>query len=129
VRRIAGITALAAALIGCGLSAAAAHTSIGFGIRGGNISPYSVSIQPTGTIKIYSSGGNHPRRRLAPARVRRLRAEIQQAHLTSRRCPGVLPDFASRYIRVGSRTVTVHGGCERSFNRVWNDLSRAVGFP
>ena len=100
-----------------------------FGISGGNIAPYSVSIQPTGTVKVRASLGLHARRRIAPARLRQLRSEIRRAHLESRRCPGVLPDFASRYIRVGSRTVTVHGGCDLAFNRVWNDLSRAVGFP
>jgi hypothetical protein len=127
LRRIVVLTVFAAALSGCG-AAAAAGTSIVFGISGGNIAPYRVSIQPTGIVKIRASLGSH-RRRLAPARVRRLRSEIRQAHLESRRCSGVLPDIASRYIRVGSRTVTVHGGCERAFNRVWNDLTSAVGYP
>ena len=100
-----------------------------FGISGGNIAPFSVSIQPTGAVTIRASLGLHPRRRIAPARLRQLRSEIRRAHLASRRCSGVLPDIASRYIRVGPRTVTVHGGCEPGFNRVWNDLSRAVGYP
>ncbi len=128
LRRIVVLTVFAVALGGCG-SAAAAGTPILFGISGGNIAPYRVSIERTGIVKIRPSLGLHPRRRLAPARVRQLRSEIRQAHLESRRCSGVLPDIASRYIRVGSRTVTVHGGCERAFTRVWNDLTSAVGYP
>jgi hypothetical protein len=98
-------------------------------MAGGNFAPFSVSIQPTGTVKINTPLGVRHRRRLTTTRVRQLRLEIQRAHLRSRRCPGVLPDVASRYIRVGSRLATVHGACDPAFNRVWNDLSRAVKYP
>ena len=118
---------LAAVLAACG-STAVADTPIVFGINGGNIAPYRVSIQPNGTVEIYASLGDHPRRALSLARVRQLTSEIQQAHLANRTCSGALPDVAGRYIRVGGRTVTVHGPCEPSFSRVWNDLARAVGF-
>lgn len=130
MRKAVVIAAIAAALTGCGGSATATgHTPIEFGITGGNIAPYLVTIQPTGTIEIRaSSPGDRPRRKLSRARVRQLADEIQQAHLASRSCSGVLPDIARRYIRVGGRTVTVHGSCEPGFSRVWNDLARAVGF-
>src|SRR5205807_6837440 len=44
VRRVVVLTAIAAALTGCG-SGATEHTPIVFGITGGNIVPYRVSIQ------------------------------------------------------------------------------------
>jgi hypothetical protein len=127
VRRLAALLAFAAMLAACG-STAVAHTPIVFGITGGNIAPYSASIHPNGTIEIRGSLGDHPRRQLSPPRVRQLTNEIQQAHLVSRTCSGVLPDIAGRYIRVGGQTVTVHGSCEPGFQDVWNDLTRAVSF-
>jgi hypothetical protein len=127
VRKLGMLLAFAVALVACG-STPVANTRIVFGISGGNIAPYRVTIQPTGTVEITTPLGDNPRRQLAPARVRELANEIQQAHLASRTCPGVLPDVASRYIRVGGHTVTVHGSCEPGFRDVWSDLARAVGY-
>ena len=115
------LAAFTAALAACGGSAAVTRAPIVFGITGGNIPPYRVSIEPDGTVR----GAGH--RQIPPARVRRLQQEIEQAHLTSRRCDGTLPDVASRYIRAAGRMVTVHGACEPSFERVWDDLAQAVG--
>jgi hypothetical protein len=120
VRRVVVVAAIAAALAGCG-SSSTAQGPLVFGITGGSMVGYNVSIQPNGGVRGAS------RRQIPAAQVRRLRQEIQQAHLTSRQCAGALPDFASQYIRVGPRTVTVHGDCEPSFVRVWNDLAQAVG--
>jgi hypothetical protein len=128
VPRVVALAVLAAWLAACGSTAATGQTPIVFGITGGNIVPYRVSIQPDGSVW---AGGTHvnPRRRISPARVRVLRLRIERADLASRSCPGVLPDIAGRYIRYGGRTVTVHGTCEPGFERVWNDLTRAVGRP
>ena len=116
---------LAVALSGCG-SSAAGRPPIVFGITGGNIAPYRVSIQPNGTVRV--RGSLQVRRRQVPAAtVRRLRREVQGSNLRSRRCAGTLPDVGSQFIRVGSRTVTVHGGCDPRFAGVWNDLGQAVG--
>jgi hypothetical protein len=41
-------------------------------------------------------------------------------------CPGVLPDIADQFIRVGARTVRVHGSCVKRFNRLWAALSEAT---
>jgi hypothetical protein len=120
VRRFVVLTVFTAAFAACG-SAEVTATPIVFGISGGNIAPYRVSIQPDGSVR----GATH--RQIPSARVRRLQREIEQAHLTSRRCSGTLPDVASRYIRVSGRTVTVHGACEPSFERVWHDLAQAAG--
>jgi hypothetical protein len=119
------LAAIPAALAGCG-SSSVSHRPIVFGITGGNIAPYRISIQPNGSAR---GRGRTVLAQISPARVRALRREIQQAHLSSRRCAGVLPDVASRYIRIGDRTITVRGGCETRFNQVWNDLVRAVGPP
>jgi hypothetical protein len=128
VRRLLVLAALVAVLGACGGgSAPVAGTPIVFGVTGGNIAPYRVTIQPDGKVRIDPQGTAH--RQIPPARVRQLTSEIRQAHLANRSCPGVLPDVASLYIRSGGRTVTVHGGCDAQFQRVWNDLSKAVGLP
>ena len=124
MRRIVGIAAIGLALAGCGSGASRSGDSpIVFGITGGNIAPYAVSIQPSGRIHTRGRASGQ----IPPAQVRQLQTEIRQAHLTSRSCAGALPDVATRYIRIGYRRVTLHGDCERSFVRVWNDLARSVG--
>ncbi|TML72875.1 MAG: hypothetical protein E6G12_12050 [Actinobacteria bacterium] len=121
---VVAVVVLALVAAACGTSAAR-RTPIAFGITGGNVRGYSVTIQPDGSVH---SKGSQPgvRRQLVLTRVRQLEREIQQAHLTNRQCGGVLPDIASRYVRVGGRTVTVHGDCEAGFERVWDDLAQAV---
>jgi hypothetical protein len=124
--RAALLLAVVVAVTACGGASAAGHTPIAFGITGGNLAPYHVTIQPNGSVRVRGSQRTS-RRQIAPARVRRLRREIERAHLSSRRCGGVLPDIASRYVRAGGPTVTVHGGCDADFERVWNDLAQALG--
>jgi len=119
------VVVLALLAAACGGASAAGHTPIAFGITGGNLAPYRVTIQPNGSVRIRGAGLTS-RRHITPARVRNLQREIQQAHLASRRCAGVLPDVASQYIRLGGRRVTVHGTCDQRFQSVWNDLLRGV---
>lgn len=119
------LVSIAATLAACG-STAARHMPIVFGITGGNIAPYRVSIEPNGSVRASGSRAT-PRQQISPARARQLRLEIERADLASRRCPGALPDIAGRYIRYGGHTYLVHGGCEARFERVWLDLLRAVG--
>ena len=125
MRRVVVLGAIAAALTACG-AGAVGRAPIVFGITGGNMIPYRVSIQPNGSVRIRGSG-RAARRQIPPARVQQLRTEIRRAHLAGLMCVGVLPDVAGRYIRLGRRTVTVHGDCEMSFESVWKDLVRAVG--
>jgi hypothetical protein len=47
--------------------------------------------------------------------------------LKSRLCPGTNPDIGSHFIQAYGRSVRVHGGCEPSFQRLWDTLARAVG--
>lgn len=114
-----------AAITACGASAAA-PTPIVFGVAGGNIVPWRVTIEPNGAVRIHGSM-TVKHRQIATATVRELRREVEAANLKSRECGGTLPDVGADYIRAGARTVTVHGSCEPRFNRVWNDLARAVG--
>jgi hypothetical protein len=134
VRRASVLALFGAAIVGTSLVACGATTTaptptpIAFGVTGGNVVGYRLSIQPNGSVR--STGSARAiRRQIAAARLRQLRDEIEHAHLTSRSCPGALPDLARRYIRVGRRTVTVHGDCEAAFERVWSDLTRAVASP
>ena len=120
------VVALALAGAGCGTSAAG-QTPIRFGLGGGNLRGYRITVQPSGSVLIMGRPRSTVRRQIAPARVRQLQKEILHAHLASRKCPGVLPDLASRYVGIGGRTYTVHGDCEAGFDRVWTDLAQAVG--
>jgi hypothetical protein len=125
VHRVVGLAAIALALTACGAGAGTAGRGpIVFGIRGGNVLEYRITIQPTGSVRV--KGAEAARQRIRPTRARRLRNVILNADLRSVACSGVLPDVASRYVRVDGRTVTVHGECAPSFERVWADLTQAV---
>jgi len=41
-------------------------------------------------------------------------------------CVGTLPDVASTFVRVGARTVRVHGECVPRYARLWRALTAAV---
>jgi hypothetical protein len=120
-----GCLALFAAACGSSAAHTGSHDVIRFGIAGGNIPGYRVTIEPSGSVHIRNVQGSS-RLLIPPGRVRRLRDEIERAHLASRRCPGTLPDFAASFVGLGNRTFTVRGSCEPSFERVWRDLVKAV---
>lgn len=99
------VALLGAGLAACGGSPVTQPSRIEVGVTGGNIRPHKAVITLTGD------------------RESRVRAAF--AGLTSRRCPGTLPDIATEYIRFEGRTVRVHGACEPAFTRLWNALSAA----
>lgn len=120
---VAGVAVVTA----CGASSATRPLPIQLGFEGGNLAGYTVSIKASGKVTIVR-GTRAVRRRVAVRRVRRLGREIQRAHLARvGLCAGALPDFATQYIRLGTRMFRLHGTCEPRFERVWNDLLRAVG--
>ena len=120
---VAGVAVVTA----CGASSATRPRPIQLGFAGGNVAGYTISIRSTGRVTIAGAYAN-VHRRIPVKRVRRLGLEIQRAHLAKiRLCPGALPDFASRYIRLGRQTFRLRGTCEPSFQRAWNDVVRAVG--
>jgi hypothetical protein len=130
VRRIIVLAALLGGVCACGQSAASTTPHrIVFGVGGGNMVTYQVTIEPTGRIR--SSGPLRPRvRRLSHAKVVSLSRLVRTdfaAGLKSRLCPGTNPDIGSHFIQAYGRTVRVHGSCEPRFQRLWDTLARAVG--
>ncbi len=127
MRRLLAIAALLLAASACGSSAAARSRSpIVFGMTGGNFVPFHVTIGPDGSVR--ASGSTRLRqKRLSGATLRRLQRRVRLNRLSSRNCPGTLPDVAARFISRNGRTVRVHGDCEPLFQRLWSELARAVG--
>ncbi|HJQ48929.1 MAG TPA: hypothetical protein VJ838_00235 [Gaiellaceae bacterium] len=130
MRRIIVLAALLGAVCACGSSAASTTPHrIAFGVGGGNLVPYQVTIEPTGRVQ--SSGDVKPKiRQLSHAKVvtlsRLVRADLA-AGMRTRLCPGTNPDIASEFIHAYGRTVRVHGSCEPRFHRLWDTLAQAVG--
>jgi hypothetical protein len=101
-----------------------------FGREGGNVVPLRAQIYPGGRVVV----NGQPGRRLTRAKVTALRryAAAQGFAKVPRRieCPGVLPDIATLYVKVGAaRTAFMHGSCNRRFDRVYAALAKAVGEP
>jgi hypothetical protein len=116
---------VAAGITACAAGAAGRAATIRFGVSGGSTIGYRVSIRPDGKVHI-TGRLMVGRRKISAARARRLRREIQRAHLVSRTCSGTNPDLGSRFIRLGARSVSVRGECESRFQHVWTDLTKAV---
>jgi hypothetical protein len=96
---------------------------------GGNILPYTVSISNDGVVR--SSGAVHVGRKKVTivelAELNRVASVVRFTALPlMTRCKGVLPDAASTFIRVGARTVRVHGNCVPRYVRVWKSLASTV---
>jgi hypothetical protein len=132
VRRIAVLGVSVAALAACAASAASIQAGprrIVFGLGGGNMVPFQVTIEPDGRVR--SSGFVRPRRhRVSVAKVSSLTTLVRHefaSGLRSRQCAGANPDVGSDYISALGRTVRVHGSCEPRFSQPWNTLARAVG--
>jgi hypothetical protein len=131
MRRILVLTAIAVALAACGASAASTQAKprrIVFGLAGGNIVPWQVTIEPTGRIR--NTSMQPTRRRISRAKVVSLTRLVRHEFATgveSRMCPGTNPDVGSDFIHAFGRTVRVHGSCEPRFQRLWSTLARAVG--
>jgi hypothetical protein len=126
VRRFALIPVVAAAAILVG-PAASASPGYSFGRAGGNIMPFTVTISAAGAVKV-SGPVKVGRAHLTASRL----ASIDSAAVglawaqVPKMCPGTLPDIASTWIKVGTRTVSVHGSCSPVFTQAWNALTTAV---
>jgi hypothetical protein len=104
------------------------------GIQGGNIRPYSVTIESNGQVTV-SGPVQHGRTALSHTAVLGLlklaRAEQFYRMPATTLCPGTLPDIASRYIAINTTTrshrVQVHGGCNPSFNQLYAVLAAVAG--
>lgn len=108
---------------------ALAQTGFAFGRTGGNIMPFTISIATTGRVTATGAAPAHAsmvsKLRLANLNSAVLDAQFETMPLVTN-CKGTLPDIASQVVRVGGRTVRVHGGCVARFNRLWTAMNRAV---
>jgi hypothetical protein len=107
----------------------APRTGFEFGRVGGNIQPFTITIATTGVVRATGAAPTHVRtitkQRLAD--LNRIAFEARFARLPAvTACPKTLPDVAAQFIRVGGRTVRVHGSCVRGFNRMWAALAKAT---
>lgn len=128
---------LAAALLLALPAGGAAQTQplFQFGRAGGNIEPFTVTINTDGTL---SPSGDvrltKPDTRLSRARLAALLKYARTQHFWSLAprtfCSGSLPDFASQYVTIHTagktRTVRVRGGCSPRFTRLYRALSVAA---
>jgi hypothetical protein len=107
----------------------AAVTGFAFGRTGGNIMPFSVTIAASGTVTATGAAPAHvdavTKQRLAILNRAALDARFRTLPAATS-CPGTLPDVAAQFIRVGGRTVRVHGTCVKRFNRLWAALNDAA---
>ena len=108
---------------------ALAQAGFAFGRTGGNIMPFSIAIAPGGHVTATGPAPQHATT-VSTLRLTNLNRAVVDAKFqtlpTTTLCPGTLPDIATQYIRVGHRTVRVHGACVARFNRLWAALNRAV---
>lgn len=111
------------------LVTALAQTGFAFGRSGGNIMPFTVSIAASGRVTASGPAPAHTAT-VSKLRLASLDRAVRAAELATMpvatSCPGTLPDVAWQVIRVGGRTVRVHGACVTRFNRLWTAMNRAV---
>jgi hypothetical protein len=100
-----------------------------FGRLGGNIRPYTVTIANSGVVRA-SGAVEVARMRVTPvqlASLNRIATETQFTMLpAATNCRGTLPDIATTYVRVGARTVRVHGDCVPRYQRLLKALKASV---
>jgi hypothetical protein len=98
-----------------------------FGRSGGNIRPLEVTISAAGRVTV-----DKERRGVVPqARLRALQRLLERegfATLPGRIvCKGVLPDVATRHVFASGKSVSVRGGCNGRFDRVYAALAHVAG--
>jgi hypothetical protein len=121
------IVVLAVAATCVSTASGAATTGIAFGRMGGNIRPFTVSIAADGTVRATGPVDTKPVSKPQLARLERLAASVRFTKLAAAtNCTGTNPDVAATFIRVGRRTVRVHGSCLAGYQRLWNALNRAA---
>jgi hypothetical protein len=110
-------------------SSAVQPTGFAFGRLGGNIRPYTVTIANSGIVR--TSGAVEVGRRMLTSlelgglnRVATETSFVTLPKLTN--CRDTLPDVAATYIRVGARTVRVHGACLPRYQRLLRALQASV---
>jgi hypothetical protein len=101
-----------------------------YGRIAGNIRAERVTIARSGVVSVDSIA---TRRRVSARQLASLQALAQRERFASLPprtiCAGSLPDFATRYITYGGRTVQVRGSCSKRFDALYTALGRATGVP
>jgi hypothetical protein len=111
------------------VATASQQTGFALGRTGGNIRPFTVAIAADGSVSV--SGPVHVERtKLTRAQLTALDKIAADARFTTlpktTNCAGTLPDVASTFVRVGARTVRVHGECVPRYARLWRALTTTV---
>jgi len=127
MRAVVAVLLLAAALPSA--VGASAQRGFAFGRTGGNIIPFTVSIENNGRVHV-SGPVAVMRKRLTRLEVADLNRVVATNGFERLRpmneCPDVLPDVAATFVRVGPLRVQVHGSCLARFQHVYNALVHAV---
>jgi hypothetical protein len=111
------------------VATASQQTGFALGRTGGNIRPFTVAIAADGRVSVSGpvQAGRTELTRTQLATLAKLAADTHFAALPkTTNCPGTLPDVASTFVRVGPRTVRVHGECVPRYSRLWRALTTAV---
>ena len=127
MRHLAAVGAILVLLVPAAADAAKPKTGFSFGRVGGNIVPFTLTIATDGTVRATGAAPDHRKllTKLQLANLNRVAFIVDFEHMPAvTACPKTLPDIAAQFIRVGSRTIRVHGGCLRGFNRLWAALLR-----
>ena len=110
-------------------SAASQQTGFALGRTGGNIRPFTVTIAADGKVSV-TGPVQAGRTKLTQPQLATLGKIAADAHFATlpktTNCAGTLPDVASTFVRVGARTVRMHGDCVARYTRLWKALSSAV---
>jgi hypothetical protein len=118
------------------VAAAQGTPAIVFGITGGNIRPWSVTINVNGAVSV--DGWVTVQNKSLTSSTNTLKGLLSLAETEGffsmrsvTRCSGVLPDVASRFISIhtstGGKRVTVHGSCNAGFEQLYAVLQNSVG--
>jgi hypothetical protein len=127
MRALVAVLLLAAALPSA--VGASAQRGFAFGRSGGNIIPFTVSIENNGRVHV-SGPVAVERKKLTLIEVANLNRVVATNGFERLRpkneCPNALPDVAWTFVRVGPLRVKVHGDCLARYQRVYNALAHAV---
>ena len=127
MRRALIVIVAVGSLAACGSSGSkpTMGVPVTFGIEGGSIAPFTIEISAAGSVK--ETGGALSLTKHHVAAAVTLAVEAELAGVSSRRCAGILPDVGARFVTVKGKKVTVQGGCEPAFEKLWSKLTAAVG--
>jgi hypothetical protein len=121
--------AVLASLAASAPAGAVAQRGFAFGRLGGNIVPFTVSITNDGSVSAKGPVkiGRRHLTRLQIANLNRIAATNAFGSLApATNCAGALPDVAATFVRIGPRTVRVHGSCLPRYQRIYAALAQAV---